>query len=62
MREYELAAGSRPVIGTEEQAGQGIGIDMALEPHHGAALDVQHDPVAVVGAGATVLCRPPRRV
>ena len=36
------------VIGAEQQPGQRVGIDMALEPHRGSALDVQHDAVPVV--------------
>jgi len=48
MREDDLAARSRPVIGAEEQPGQRIGVDVALKPHCGAALDVQDDAVPVV--------------
>ena len=48
VREYEFAAGSRPVIGTEEETGQRIRIDMALKPHRGSALNVQDDAIPVI--------------
>ena len=56
MREYELAAGSRPVIGTEEETGQRIRIDMALKPHRGPALDVQDDAIPVIECGSDSFC------
>ena len=48
MREDELAARSGPMIGTEEQPSQRIGVDVAFKSHRGAALNVQDDPVPVV--------------
>jgi hypothetical protein len=49
VRENELAADL--VIGTEEQPGQGIGIDMAFKAHRASALDIQHDSVPVIESG-----------
>ena len=51
VREDELAAFPGQVIGTEQQACQRVGINVALEPHLGSALDVEHDAVAVVAGG-----------
>ena len=48
VREDEFAARSGVVIGTEEQAGQGIGINVAFKSHPRSALNVQHDAVPVV--------------
>jgi hypothetical protein len=48
VREYEFAASSRALIGTEEETGQWIRIDMALKPHHGPALNVQDDAIPVI--------------
>jgi hypothetical protein len=48
VREDEFTARSGVVIGTEEQPGQGVGINVAFEPHRGSALNVQHDAVPVV--------------
>ena len=48
VRENEFAAGSGRVVGAEEQTGQRVGVDVALESHRGAALDVQDDAVPVV--------------
>ena len=49
VRENELAAAG--VISAEENACQRVGVDVALEPHLGPALDVEHDAVAVVAGG-----------
>lgn len=46
VRDDELAAAG--VIRAEEHAGQRIGIDVTFKAHRGAALNVQHDAVAVV--------------
>ena len=51
VREDKLAACPGQVIGAEQQAGQRVGVDVALEPHLGPALDVEHDAVAVVAGG-----------
>jgi hypothetical protein len=48
VREDQLAARPGQVIGTEQQACQRIGINMALEPHVGSVLDVEHDAVPVI--------------
>ncbi len=52
VREYEFAAGSRPVIGTEQEACERIRIDMAFKPHRGPALYVQDDAIAVIECGS----------
>jgi hypothetical protein len=49
VREHELATPGR-VVGAEQQPGQRIGVDVTLEPHLGAALDVQHNAVPVVAS------------
>jgi hypothetical protein len=51
VREDELAACPSQVIGTEQQAGQRVGINVALEPHLGSALNVEHDAVPVIASG-----------
>jgi len=51
VREDNLAACPGQLIGTEQQAGQRIGIDVALEPHLGSALNVKHDAVPVIASG-----------
>jgi hypothetical protein len=51
VREDKLAACPRQVIGTEQQAGQRVGINVALEPHLGSALNVEHDAVPVIVSG-----------
>jgi len=48
MREDEFAARARQLIGTEQQAGQWVRIDMTFESHPGSALNVQDDPVPVI--------------
>jgi hypothetical protein len=52
MRKYEFPASSRRVIGTEEETGQWIRIDMALKPHRGPALNVQDDAIPVIECGS----------
>jgi hypothetical protein len=51
VREDKLAACPSQVIGTEQQAGQRVGINVALEPHPGSALNVEHDAVPVIASG-----------
>jgi hypothetical protein len=51
VREDKLAACPGQVIGTEQQAGQRVGINVALEPHLGSALDVEHDAVSIIAGG-----------
>ena len=51
VREDKLAACPGQVIGTEQQTGQRVGINMALEPHLGSALNVEHDAVPVIVSG-----------
>ena len=51
VREDEFAAAR--VIGAEEQAGKWIRVDVALESHPRAALDIEHQPVTVVLAAVT---------
>jgi hypothetical protein len=48
VREDELASLSEVMIGTEEQAGQRVGVDMTFEPHGRTALDVEDDAVPFV--------------
>jgi hypothetical protein len=48
VREDKLAARPGQVIGTEQQAGQWVGVNLALEPHLGSALNVEHDAVPVI--------------
>jgi hypothetical protein len=48
VREDQLAARPGGVIGTEQQAGQRVGVNVALEPHLGSALNVEHDAVPVI--------------
>jgi hypothetical protein len=49
--EDNLAARPGQVIGTEQQAGQRVGINVALEPHLGSALNVEHDAVPIIAGG-----------
>ena len=51
VREDKLAACLGQVIGTEQQAGQRVGINVAFEPHLGSALNVEHDAVPVIASG-----------
>ena len=51
VREDKLAARPGQVIGTEQQTGQRVGINVALEPHLGSALNVEHDAVSVIARG-----------
>src|SRR5580693_10812311 len=50
VREDELAACPGQIIGTEQQACQRVGINVALEPHLGSALNVEHDAVPVIAS------------
>lgn len=49
MRDDQFTAGL--MVGAEQQPGQRIGVDMALEPHGWPALHVEHDAVPVVSCG-----------
>ena len=51
VREDKLAACPGQVIGAEQQASQRVGINVALEPHLGSALNVEHDAVPVIASG-----------
>jgi hypothetical protein len=51
VREDKLAACPSQVIGTEQQACQRVGINVALKPHLGSALNVEHDAVPVIASG-----------
>ena len=51
VRKDKLAACPGQVIGTEQQAGQRVGINVALEPHLGSALNVEHDAVPAIVRG-----------
>ena len=53
VRENEVAA--YPVVRAEEQAGQRVGVHMALEPHRGSPLNVEDNAVAVVVGGLDAL-------
>jgi hypothetical protein len=53
--EYKLAACPSQVIGTEQQACQRVGINMALEPHLRAALNVEHDAIPIIAGGHDLL-------
>ena len=50
VRDDQFAAGR--MIGAEEQASQRVGVNVALEAHAGAALDVQYYSVALVSRRA----------
>jgi hypothetical protein len=51
VREVKLAACPGQVIATEQQAGPRVGINVALEPHLGSALNAEHDAVPVIASG-----------
>ena len=48
VREDKLATCPGQVIGTEQQAGQRVGINVALEPHLGSPLNVEYDAVPII--------------
>ena len=51
MGEDQLAPVTQIVIGAEKQAGQRVGVDVALEPHSGPLLNIEYEAVPVIVGG-----------